>query len=220
MKSPYTIPFAIIAGGIIVAGAVYVSMPKIATGGNPALVRPVDSTDHILGNPTAKVTIIEYADFDCDYCKGFNETLHQIVANEGVAGQVAWIYREFPLVEIHQNALAHARAAECVAQVAGNDMFWKFETALFNAQPVEPANYGVLAKSIGVSGDAFASCYAGAATSGINERIVKDRQNALDMGAQGTPYSVILVAGKSPIVMAGGYSYDAVKQLVDGMLDK
>lgn len=218
MKSSYTVPFAIIAGGIIVAVAVYVSMPKSTTNGNPSLVRLIDSTDHIFGNPAAKVIIIEYSDFDCDYCKDFNETLHQIVANEGVDGQVAWVYRQFPLIEIHPNALSHARAAECVAQVAGNDMFWKFETALFNSQPVNPTDYGVLAKSVGVSGDAFASCYASAATSDINTRIMKDRQNALDMGAEGTPYSVILVSGKQPVVMAGGYSYEAVKQLIDQAL--
>ena len=41
-----------------------------------------------------------------------------------------------------------------------------------------------------------------------------DRQNAFDIGAQGTPYSLILVAGKPPVVMAGGYSYDAVKELL------
>lgn len=220
MKTSYIIPFAIIAGGIIVAIAVYASMPKSPpkSGGNPALMRPVDATDHIFGNPAAKVVVIEYSDFDCTYCKDFNETMHQIIANEGASGQVAWVYREFPLTEIHPNALSHARAAECVAQVAGNDTFWKFETALFNAQPVNPSNYGILAKSVGVGSDAFATCYASAATTAINTRILADRQNALDMGAQGTPYSVITVFGKPPIVMAGGYSYDAVKQLVDQAL--
>jgi len=221
MKTSYTIPFAIVFGGIIVAGAVYFSVAKPAAigsnAGNPALVRPVSASDHILGNPAAKVMIVEYSDFDCEYCKGFNETLHQVLANEGVDGQVAWVYREFPLMEIHPNALSHARAAECVAQVAGNDTFWKFETALFTNQPVDPSTYGALAKSVGISGDAFATCFSTASTT-LDARIMADRQNALDMGATGTPYSVILVAGKPPVEMAGGYSYDAVKQLVDQAL--
>lgn len=222
MKSSYTIPVAIIIGGIIVAVSVYASMPKAPAGvmGNPSLVRPVSSSDHIFGNPTAKVVVIEYSDFDCEYCKDFNETMHQIIANEGTNGQVAWVYRQFPLTEIHPNALAHARATECVAQTAGNDAFWKFESALFNAQPVDPASYGTIAKSVEVSGDAFASCYASAATTVINTRIMGDRKNALDMGAIGTPYSIILVAGKPPVEMAGGYSYDAVKQLIDQALGK
>jgi len=216
MKNSYTIPLAIIFGGIIVAGAIYFSMTGHVTpaNGNISLVRPVSTSDHILGNPAAKVVIVEYADFDCEYCKGFNDTMHQILANEGVDGQVAWVFREFPLTEIHPNALSHARAAECVAQVAGNDTFWKFEAALFANQPVDPSTYGSLAQTVGVSGDAFATCYSTASTT-LEARIMADRQNALDIGAQGTPYSVILTAGKSPVEMAGGYSYDAAKQLID-----
>lgn len=219
MKTSYIIPLAIIVGGVIVAGALYASMPKSTTsgGGNPELVRPVSASDHILGNPAAKVMVVEYSDFDCTYCKGFNETMHQIIANEGVNGQVAWVYREFPLIEIHPNALSHARAAECAAQVAGNDMFWKFETALFANQPIDPANYGTIAKVAGITGDAFAVCVSTASTT-LDARIMADRQNALDIGAQGTPYSVIVVAGKPPVEMAGGYSYDATKQLIDEAL--
>lgn len=219
MKSSYTIPLAIIFGGIIVAVAVYVSMPKSPAAGigNPSLVRPVSASDHILGNPAAKVMIVEYSDFDCEYCKAFDETLRQIIANQGTKGDVAWVFRQFPLTEIHPNALSHARAAECVAQTAGNDAFWKFENILFANQPVDPSKYGSLAKTAGISGDAFATCYATASVT-LDARIMADRQNALDMGAQGTPYSIILVTGKPPVEMAGGYSYDAVKQLVDEAL--
>lgn len=221
MKSSATIPLAIIFGGIIVALAIYASVPKRPStntaGGNPALVRPVGVNDHILGNPAAKVMIIEYADFDCEYCKGFDDTLHQIIANAGTNGNVAWVYREFPLSEIHPNALKDAEAAECVASVAGNDAFWKFKTVLFANQPIDPTQYGVYAQKAGIVGDAFSACVA-QVPADIDKRIQADRQNALDVGAQGTPYSLILVAGKAPIVMNGGYSYDAAKQLVDEAL--
>ncbi len=221
MRNSLTIPLAIVAGGIIIALAVYVSMPKSAPAGasNPALVRPIGSSDHIFGNPAAKVMIVEYSDFDCTFCKDFHETLHQIIANEGAGGEVAWVYREFPLIEIHPNALSHARAAECAAQVAGNDAFWKFADTLYVNQPVDPTRYGELARATGIPGGAFATCYS-TASSTLDAHILADRQNALDMGAQGTPYSVILVAGKPPIEMAGGYSYDAVKQLIDQALAK
>jgi len=220
MKSSLTIPIAIVLGGIIVAAAVYVSMPKSleTSAGNPALVRLVGASDHILGNPAAPVLIVEYTDFDCEYCKSFHETLHQIVANAGANGRVAWVLRQFPLSEIHPNALPHARASECAATVGGNDAFWKFADLLFANQPVNPLRYGELARSAGILGDsAFASCYANAATS-LDERIMADRQNALDIGARGTPFSLILVAGAPPIVIDGAYPYDAVKQLVDEAL--
>ncbi|MFZ3043688.1 MAG: thioredoxin domain-containing protein [Minisyncoccia bacterium] len=220
MKSSYTIPIAIICGGLIIAFAVYVSMPKSGAGtSNPSLIRPVTSSDHILGNPAAKVMVVEYSDFDCDFCKRFNDTMHQLIANEAATGQVAWVYREFPLTEIHPDALSLAKAAECAAEVAGNDAFWKFADALFAAQPANPANLGTLAKSAGISGDAFATCYASeSASTPLIQRIMADRQNALDMGAQGTPYSVILVAGKSPVVVDSALPYDLMKQLVDQAL--
>lgn len=221
MKFSFTVPIAIVIGGIIIAFAVYVSAPKqpvqIERADNSFLVRPIGVGDHILGNPAAPVVIVEYADFDCEYCKVFNETLRQVVANEGAKGQVAWVFREFPLLEIHPNALAHARAAECAAQVAGEDMFWKFEVALFANQPVNPSHYGTIAKSVGISDDMFATCYANAVST-VETRILTDRKNALDIGAQGTPYSIILVAGKPYVVIDNAYPYDTVKQLVSQAL--
>lgn len=219
MKSSSTIPLAIIFGGIIVAIAVYVSIPKrpVTITDKSSLVRPVGASDHIFGNPAAKVVIVEYSDFDCEYCKNFHETLHQIIANEGANGQVAWVFRQFPLLEIHPNTLSHARATECIAETAGNSAFWTFADALFKSQPVDSSQYGTLARTAGISGDAFARCYASPPAT-ITERIMADRQNALDIGAQGTPYSVIIVAGKPATVINGIYSYIEMKQLIDQAL--
>ncbi|MFA6408076.1 MAG: thioredoxin domain-containing protein [Candidatus Paceibacterota bacterium] len=218
MSNKLSIPLAIVAGGVIIAIAVYVSMPKKQSAEpgaiNAALVRQIDSTDHILGNPAAKVMVVEYSDFDCAYCKVFDETMHQIIANEGSKGNVAWVYREFPLTEIHPNAMTNAEAAECAAQAAGNDAFWAFKTELFAHQPIDPTQYGTYAQTVGITGDTFATCYANASTT-VYKRITADRQNALDMGAPGAPFSIILVTGKLPVVMNGGYSYDAVKALID-----
>jgi len=219
MKASFTIPLAIIIGGIIVAGAVYASIPKVEEGTSTSLIRLVDSSDHIFGNPSAKVVIVEYSDFDCAFCKTFHEILHQVIAHEGADGDVAWVFRQFPLTEIHPNALSHARAAECAGIVGGNDMFWKYADALFAAQPAKPSQYGTIASSIGISDNAFASCIADTPTE-VEKSILADRQNALDIGAKGTPYSVILVAGKAPIVLKGASSYNAIKDLVDQALAK
>jgi protein-disulfide isomerase len=221
MKSSSTIPIAILIGGIILAGAVYLSVSKkespLNSPSKASLVTPVGTNDHILGNPAAKVMIVEYSDFECSYCKTFDGTLRQIVANEGTGGSVALVYREFPLTEIHPNAMDDARAAECVAQTAGNDAFWKFANSLFMNQPVDPAQYSTLAEDVGLSGDAFANCYSNAQTT-VDPTITADRQNAITIGAQGTPYSLILVQNMTPVVIDGAYPYDAVKQLVDQAL--
>lgn len=218
MKTSWVIPISILVGGIIVAIAVYVSIPHQAStssaNSHPELVRPIGTSDHIFGNPAAKAMIIEYSDFNCEYCKQFHSTLHQIIANDGAKGTVAWVFREFPLTEIHPDALSYAKAAECIAKVAGNDAFWKFADALFDAQPADPTRYGDIAQSIGVKDTtAFATCFANA-SGAITDRIMKDRQNALDMGAVGTPFSIIVVPGRIPLVMDGAYSYDAAQALI------
>jgi protein-disulfide isomerase len=91
-------------------------------------VPPVDpATDHILGNlATAKVTIIEYSDYECPYCARFDPVLQQVISDSN--GSVAWVYRHWP---IHQNSMAKLVAAECVAQLKGNDAFWKYSDLLF-----------------------------------------------------------------------------------------
>ncbi len=221
MSNNLKVPIAIVAGGLVVAVAVYVTTPRRvpSTVGNPALVRPVDASDHVFGNPDAPVKIIEYADFDCDYCQGFSETMREIIASTGTKGRVAWIYREFPLTEIHPNALKHAEAAECAALAGGTDAFWKFTDLLFKSQPIDPTKYGIFAQKVGIPGDAFATCFMQASTTVVS-RIMADRENAFAVGAEGTPYSLIVVDGKAPVVMNGAYGYEDVKQLVDDTLAK
>jgi len=168
-----TIPLAIIIGGIIVALTLYLSAPKKPVG-DPSLVRPVSAADHILGNPTAKVVIIAYSDFECPFCKSFHDTLHQIVANEGASGEVAWVLRHFPLTELHDSALPLARASECAAEVAGNEGFWRFADLLFKNQPVDPARLGEIAAAANIPTTAFATCYASASES-VLWRIARTR---------------------------------------------
>lgn len=220
MTTSLKIPLAIALGGAVVALAVYFSAPAAPERGGPgpASARPAGSGDHILGNPSARIMIVEYADFESGFSKGFHETLRQIIANEGAKGEIAWVFRTFPIFEKYPNALSSARAAECVAAAAGNDAFWKFADLLFANQPTDPLRYGALALSAGVTDSAtFSACYMNAATT-VDPRIEADRQNALDAGASGAPYSLILVAGKPPVVMDGAYPYGAVKLLVDQTL--
>lgn len=90
-------------------------------------IPPVDTTDHVMGNPaTATVTIIEYSDFECPYCKSFQATLKQVVTESN--GSVAWVYRHWP---IHSGSFEKLIAAECVTKIKGNDAFWKYSDLLF-----------------------------------------------------------------------------------------
>jgi protein-disulfide isomerase len=90
-------------------------------------IPPVTSDEHIFGNPDAIVTIVEYSDFECPYCKQFQPVLKQIVQESG--GNVRWVYRDYPL---HQHSFEKLVAAECIAKLKGNDAYWKYGDLLFS----------------------------------------------------------------------------------------
>lgn len=91
--------------------------------------RPVDETDHILGNKDALVSVIEYSDYQCPFCKNFHPTVKRALAEYG--DDINWVYRHFPLETIHPEARPMAHAAECVADLKGNEAFWQFSDLLF-----------------------------------------------------------------------------------------
>lgn len=219
MSQSRVIPIAILAAGLILGVALYLTFytPRSANNDNPSLVRPVTSADHIFGNPAAPVLVIEYADYSSPYCAAYDETLRQLIATEGATGKVAWVYRHFPLSATSTPALRHAEAAECAGQVAGSEGFWNFDEALYAHQPVDPTEYGTIAAGAGITTSDFATCLANVSST-TDTRIMNDRQNALDMGATGVPFTVILSKNHAPVALDGAYSYDALKQQVDSLL--
>lgn len=92
-------------------------------------INPITSADHIFGNPNAGVKIVEFSDLQCPFCARFHPTLKQII--QEYDGQVAWVYRHFPLASIHPSARPAAIGSECAAELGGNNAFWKFVDAVF-----------------------------------------------------------------------------------------
>ena len=146
-KTNFTIPAAIVLAGALVAGAILFTRSDDqgaavaqALNDTPITIRPVDSTDHIVGNPNAEVVVIEYSDTECPFCKNFHQTMRQIMDEYGKEGSVAWVYRHFPLEQLHSKAVKEAEATECAAYVGGPNKFWDYINRLFE---VTPSNDGL-----------------------------------------------------------------------------
>lgn len=93
-------------------------------------IRPVTEGDHIVGDiNTAKIIIVEYSDFDCPFCKVFHSTMHRVVKDSN--GEVAWVYRHYPIPQLHPDAFKKAEATECAWEQGGNEAFWKYADRLF-----------------------------------------------------------------------------------------
>lgn len=193
------------------------------TGGdNTAAVRDYDaSQDYILGNPNAPVKIIEYADLECPYCKTFHTTMHQIMDYYGGTGQVAWVFRHFPLASIHSKAPQEAQAAECAAAQGGDAAFYAYLDAIYDITPSENNldlnQLPVIAGQLGLDVTAFNQClndgtYSQKVTASFNE--------AVAAGGQGTPYILVLANGK--LVpggnLGGAQPYDSMRAIIDAVL--
>ncbi len=134
-----SVPIAIIIAGLLIAGAFYYSNIKAgqqiaAQANNTAAgtqlagttMKPISSADHIIGNPNADLILVEYSDLECPFCKSFNVTMNQIMSDYGASGKVAWVFRQFPIVQLHPKAEKEAEATECVNELGGPAKFWQY----------------------------------------------------------------------------------------------
>ena len=222
----YILPITIVVAGLLIAGAVFfVGKSGTTTTPNNGTAqainfRPVDSTDHILGNPNAAVKVIEYADLECPYCKVFNTTMHQVMDYYGQSGNVAWIFRPFPLGQIHSKAPKEAEAAECAADQGGSTAFFAYIDKVYAVTPSENnldlAQLPVFAKDIGLNVDTFNSCLS----SGKNAAKVQASYNeAIKAGGTGTPFILVTKSGSTDAIpLEGAQPYDSMRAAIDAVL--
>jgi protein-disulfide isomerase len=93
------------------------------------LVVPVQAADHAVGPDHARVIVVEYGDFECPTCKVAAPAVKMLL--DDYAGKVRFVFRHFPLEEVHPHALAAAEAAECAGE---QGKFWEMSDLLFANQ--------------------------------------------------------------------------------------
>ena len=224
-------PFSVLAAGLLIAGAVLWnnSNPvKTTTAlqpqgaeqatGNLDAMEPVGANDHIRGDPDAPVKIVEYSDTECPFCKTFHATLQKVTQEYG--DDVAWVYRHFPLDQLHSKARKEAVALECAADQGGNDAFWRYTDRWFELTPSNDktdieTTLPKIAKEIGLDGSKFATCLK----SGKFDAHIEDNvQNAQATGGNGPPWSIVVTQSGKKYPLSGAQPYEAVKQLIESAL--
>jgi len=156
----------------------------VATGGS---IPPVTESDWVKWNPDSPVKLIEYSDFQCPACGAYYPILNAVEQKYG--DKVAFIYRNYPIYQIHPNANAAARAAEA-AGIQGK--FWEMYDLLFKSQsswsPMtasDAANvFAGFAGDLGINVDQFLSDFN---SSEVQDRVTEDYQAALSAGVNSTP---------------------------------
>lgn len=183
-------------------------------------VKPVSvQTDHIYGNPQAPISLIEYSDFECPYCKQFHPTARRIVDDYG--GRVNWVYRHFPLAFHNPGAQKQAEASECAAELGGNDAFWRYADRIFertksNGKGFPLENLVPLAAEIDLDDVAFRRCL----DSGRHEqRVRQDFVEGTQAGVTGTPGNILRDNRTGQVIaIAGALPYERVRSNIERLL--
>jgi protein-disulfide isomerase len=232
LSDKITLPLSIIIAGLLIAGGIYLNgrITKI----NPTvtqkqqlvsenllnILRPIDANDHVLGSPKARILVVEYSDTECPYCKNFHSTMLSIMQEYGKDERVAWVYRHYPIAELHSKSFKESEALECAGNLGGNSKFWEYTDKVYEVtnsnDSLDPKELTNIATEVGLSSTAFNTCLD---SGEFDPRINFDIKNAKELGISGTPYSVIIdtKANKSyPI--EGAYPYDQVKSVIDLIL--
>lgn len=232
MSERFSLPVSIILAGLLIAGGIYLNGRITKNNPNPEqkqqlvsnsladTIRPIDASDHILGSAEAQVVVLEYSDTECPYCKVFHSTMNTLMKEYGQEGKVAWVYRHYPIAELHSKSFKESEATECAADLGGNGKFWEFINKVYEATPsndgLDPKELSNIAKQIGLSVTNFESCLnSGKFASKVNA----DIESAKKIGIRGTPYSIIIDTKNNEYYpMEGAYPYVTIKSAIDMIL--
>jgi protein-disulfide isomerase len=148
---------------------------------------PVTLDDHVQGSADAPILLVEYGDYQCPYCAQAHPILKRLQRMFGA--QLGVVFRNFPLTEIHPNALHAAQAAESVGAQRGNDAYWRMHDAIYEHQRESPTalsaqNLQRYGAAVGADADVIARDLESGA---FVERIQADFSSGVRSGVNGTP---------------------------------
>jgi protein-disulfide isomerase len=144
------------------------------------LKTPVGANDHVQGTGKAKVTLVEYGDFECPYCGQAYPIVKQV--QEHFGDRLRFVFRNFPLKELHPHALEAAETAEFAA---ASGKFWPMHDLLFeNQERFDTATFLALAGELGLAPGALEKALRDRTFEG---RVHQDFTGGVRSGVNGTP---------------------------------
>lgn len=215
-------PVAILIAGVMISGTVlYTQMSKNGGLGltdttKPAKVLDVSvDDDPTLGNSKAKVTIVEFSDFQCPFCRRFWKETFPVLKNDYIdSGKVKFVYRDFPL-QFHPGAEPAAQASECADD---QGKFWEMHDKIFEEQEKQGSGtiqFGVTdlkkwARELGLNTAVFNQCLD---SGKYKAEVAKDLADGQSYGVSGTPS--FFINGK---MLVGALPYENFKAEIEAAL--
>jgi len=221
-NNKFLIPAAIILAGIIIAVATIYSVkrPSSNTGADNgktvaiAALPQVSSSDFVLGDQNAPVTIIIYSDFQCPFCEKFFKETESVLREKYIkTGKVKFIYRDFAF--LGQESFWAASAARCAGE---QGKFWQYHDYLYNSQRGENQgafsrdNLKSFAAALGLEKEKFSTCLD---SEKYTDSIQQETKAGGEAGVQGTPASFV-----NETLYAGALPVTTFTQIIDNELSK
>jgi protein-disulfide isomerase len=179
---------------------------KITLPAPPKPRKQVAATGPSRGPSDAKVTIVEFSDFQCPFCGRAHDTVEEVMRS--YAGKVKLVYRQMPLTQLHPNAMKAAEASLCAHE---QGKFWEYHDQLFkNQQALQVDKLKEYATQMGLDGAKFSACLDGNAKA---DAVKADMKDAEGVGVQGTP--AFFVNG---VFLNGAVPIDEFREVIDSEL--
>ena len=162
-----------------------------------------EDDDPSIGPSDAAITIIEFSDYECPYCRRWYQEVYLRLLQD-YPDAVRIVFRDFPLSSIHPNATPAAEAANCAGE---QDAYWKFHNLLFTGEELGDEIYLEYASQLKLDVAKFKACYE---EGRYKDEVAADYQYASTLGVRSTP--TFFVNG---IPVVGAQPYDVFKQLIE-----
>lgn len=218
-QSPYLMPGAIVIAGAMIAGAAFLTQEN----GQQQEPSPLPGDETILGDinielegwptmgsPDAPVTIVEYSDFACPFCKRFAEETKPLIKRDYIdTGKVRFVFKDFVVA----GGNMAAEAAHCAAE---QGKFWEYHALLFSRQTQDRAQWSNssvhrgYANELGLDATALIECFE---SRKYQEKVARSTEEAARNGGEGTPFFLI---NEQPIF--GAHPYSVFQQVIDSLL--
>ncbi len=169
----------------------------------------------VLGQADAPVTIIEFSDYECPYCKmGFEKVLSKIKEKYIKTGKVKYVFRDFPMPFHGEIAMDEALASECVRKMSDDEKFYEYHDLIFQNTKsnggLEKDKLYEFAKTVGVDAAGFKKCLDNKET---QEAVDKDIADGKKYGLEGTPAFFI-----NGWFFRGLYPYEKFEEYIENEL--
>jgi protein-disulfide isomerase len=183
--------------------------------------RPVSiDDDYIRGDINARLTFIEFSDFECPFCERFAREALPLIEKDYIrTGKVRMVYRDFPLANFHKDAQKAAEAAQCAGE---QGKYWEMHDMIFNNQKaMRVKDLKKHARVLGLAADRFDKCVD---SGQYAEEVKKDLMDGQAAGVEGTPTFFLGYTGQDKTIQAypigGARPYEVFKQAFDKLFEE